>query len=244
MRGNNNKGGMMIVGRDSNGKLIRIAKSYSEAWKEKKLREEEEKMCETGRDTAKPRCGSDELVANAALFLRIVVAFCYNLFWPGVVSWEGDGAPFEKSNQDINYKYADTVKRLQVAARKEILQMPCAEIDDLDNAHLLAEGIIDKAEGRGGGKTGEEDDAHDMSEIIEERIKQMSVLPRRKESLRKARKRHQTEVDFSVRLLLLIWAVLSSVVIGVVERDNDKRLLNENVVGLDETFGFLFAKDF
>ncbi|GJX36531.1 hypothetical protein Tco_0248088 [Tanacetum coccineum] len=43
MRGNKNRGGMMIVGRDSNGKLIRIAKSYSEAWKEKKLREEEEK---------------------------------------------------------------------------------------------------------------------------------------------------------------------------------------------------------
>ncbi|GJX36532.1 RNA-directed DNA polymerase, eukaryota, reverse transcriptase zinc-binding domain protein [Tanacetum coccineum] len=55
-------------------------------------------------------------------------------------------------------------------------------------------------------KTGEEDDAHDMSEIIEERITQMSILPRRKESLRKARKRHQTQVDFSVRLLLLIWA--------------------------------------
>ncbi|GKF54051.1 hypothetical protein Tco_0160961, partial [Tanacetum coccineum] len=62
-------------------------------------------------------------------------------------------------------------------------------------------------------KTGEEDDAHDMSEIIEERITQMSILQRRKKNLRKARKRHQTEVDFSVRLLLLIWAVLNSVVI-------------------------------
>ncbi|GKF82279.1 hypothetical protein Tco_0243935, partial [Tanacetum coccineum] len=37
---NRPRGGMMIVGRDSNGKLIRIAKSYSEAKKE----QEEEKM--------------------------------------------------------------------------------------------------------------------------------------------------------------------------------------------------------
>ncbi|GJV89127.1 hypothetical protein Tco_1533065, partial [Tanacetum coccineum] len=37
------------------------------------------------------------------------------------------------------------LKDFKEAARKEFLLMPCAEIDDLDNAHLLAEGIIDKA---------------------------------------------------------------------------------------------------
>ncbi|GJU90677.1 pescadillo [Tanacetum coccineum] len=127
----------------------------------------------------------------------------------GVVSWEGDGAPFEESNQDIDYQivdrptqshkfisrdyiqpqwvfdcinariilptedylvgkvlpphlspfvdneaegyvpdYAGKIKMLQAAARKEVLPMPGAEMDDLDNAHLLAEGIIDRAEAK------------------------------------------------------------------------------------------------
>ncbi|CAI9271525.1 unnamed protein product [Lactuca saligna] len=128
----------------------------------------------------------------------------------GVVSWEGDGAPFEESNQSINYQivdrptqshrfisrdyiqpqwvfdcinarvilpteeymvgkvlpphlspfvdneaegyvpeYAETIKRLQAAARKEILPMPGGEQDDLDNAqNLLAEGIIDRAKAK------------------------------------------------------------------------------------------------
>nr|GFC75035.1 pescadillo homolog [Tanacetum cinerariifolium] len=126
----------------------------------------------------------------------------------GVVSWEGDGAPFEESNQDIDYQivdrptqshkfisrdyiqpqwvfdcinariilptadymvgkvlpphlspfvdeaegyvpeYAEYIKRLQADARKEILPMPGAEMDDLDNAHLLAEGIIDRVEAK------------------------------------------------------------------------------------------------
>ncbi|GJS42528.1 hypothetical protein Tco_0567571, partial [Tanacetum coccineum] len=39
-----------------------------------------------------------------------------------------------------------TVERLQATARKEILPMPGVEMDDLDNAQLLAEGIIDRAE--------------------------------------------------------------------------------------------------
>lgn len=128
----------------------------------------------------------------------------------GVVSWEGDGAPFEESNQSINYQivdrptqshrfisrdyiqpqwvfdcinarvilpteeymvgkvlpphlspfvdneaegyvpeYAETIKRLQAAARKEILPMPGGEQDDFDNAqNLLAEGIIDRAKAK------------------------------------------------------------------------------------------------
>ncbi|KAL4578349.1 hypothetical protein LXL04_014471 [Taraxacum kok-saghyz] len=128
----------------------------------------------------------------------------------GVVSWEGEGAPFEESNQSINYQivdrptqshrfisrdyvqpqwifdcinsrlilpteeymvgktlpphlspfvdneaegyvpeYAETIKRLQAAARKEILPMPGGEQDDLDNAHnLLAEGIIDRTKAK------------------------------------------------------------------------------------------------
>ncbi|KAI3818130.1 hypothetical protein L1987_11933 [Smallanthus sonchifolius] len=128
----------------------------------------------------------------------------------GVVSWEGDGAPFEESNQDINYQivdrptqshrfisrdyvqpqwvfdcinariilptgeymvgkvlpphlspfvdneaegyvpeYAETIKRLQAAARKEILPMPGGEQDDLENAqNLLAEGIIDRTKAK------------------------------------------------------------------------------------------------
>lgn len=128
----------------------------------------------------------------------------------GVVSWEGDGAPFEESDQNINYQivdrptqshrfisrdyiqpqwvfdcinariilptedymvgkvlpphlspfvdneaegyvpeYAETIKRLQAAARKEILPMPGGEQDDLDNAHnLLAEGIIDRTKAK------------------------------------------------------------------------------------------------
>ncbi|KAI3677640.1 hypothetical protein L6452_36906 [Arctium lappa] len=128
----------------------------------------------------------------------------------GVVSWEGDGAPFEESNQSINYQivdrptqshrfisrdyvqpqwvfdcinariilptedymvgrvlpphlspfvdndaegyvpeYAETIKRLQAAARKEILPMPGAEQDDLENAqNLLVEGIIDRTKAK------------------------------------------------------------------------------------------------
>ncbi|CAI9283187.1 unnamed protein product [Lactuca saligna] len=128
----------------------------------------------------------------------------------GVVSWEGDGAPFEESNQSINYQivdrpsqshrfisrdyiqpqwvfdcinariilptedyivgkvlpphlspfvdneaeghepeYAETIKRHQAAARKEILPMPGGEQDDLDNAqNLLAEGIIDRTKAK------------------------------------------------------------------------------------------------
>ncbi|GKB50400.1 hypothetical protein Tco_0901153 [Tanacetum coccineum] len=122
------------------------------------------------------------LVANAALFLGVkmmkklrLVAFCYNLFWPGVVSWEGDGAPFEKSNQDINYKIP--LKDFKPAERKRKGSLAVLHSTEIK-------------------KTGEEDDAHDMSEIIEERIKQMSVLPRRKESFKKQRERLRLKFDF------------------------------------------------
>ncbi|GKD45213.1 hypothetical protein Tco_1269858 [Tanacetum coccineum] len=66
MRGKNNRnrGGMMIVGRDSNGKLIRIAKSYSEAWKEKKLREEEEKSNGEPEETRQPRWSDENLAVH------------------------------------------------------------------------------------------------------------------------------------------------------------------------------------
>lgn len=46
-------------------------------------------------------------------------------------------------------EYAETIKRLQAAARKEILPMPGGEQDDFDNAqNLLAEGIIDRAKAK------------------------------------------------------------------------------------------------
>lgn len=44
-------------------------------------------------------------------------------------------------------EYAETIKRLQAAARKEVLPMPGTEIEDLaDPQYLLAEGVIDRAE--------------------------------------------------------------------------------------------------
>lgn len=126
----------------------------------------------------------------------------------GVVSWEGEGAPYKESDLSITYQvvdrptqghrilsreyvqpqwvydcvnarivlptdeymvgrippphlspfvdnekegyipeYAETIKRLQAAARKEVLPMPGTEIEDLaDPQHLLAEGVIDRAE--------------------------------------------------------------------------------------------------
>nr|CAL90975.1 pescadillo-like protein [Zinnia elegans] len=128
----------------------------------------------------------------------------------GVVSWEGEGAPFEESNQDINYQivdrptqshrfisrdyiqpqwvfdcinariilptedymvgkilpphlspfvdneaegyvpeYAETIKRLQAAARNEILLMPGGVQDDIESAqNLLAAGIVDRTEAK------------------------------------------------------------------------------------------------
>lgn len=126
----------------------------------------------------------------------------------GVVSWEGEGAPFNESDQSINYQivdrptqgrrflsrdyiqpqwvydcvnsriilptdnymvgrdppphlspfvdneaegyvpeYAETIKQLQAAARKEILPMPGVGVEDLnDPQNLLIEGVIDRAE--------------------------------------------------------------------------------------------------
>lgn len=126
----------------------------------------------------------------------------------GVVSWEGDGAPYEESDQSITHQvvdrptqghlylsrkyiqpqwifdclnariilptddymvgrtppphlspfvdneaegyvpeYAETIKRLQAAARKEILPMPGVGQEDLDDPqNLLLEGVIDRAE--------------------------------------------------------------------------------------------------
>nr|GMC87786.1 pescadillo homolog [Ipomoea batatas] len=126
----------------------------------------------------------------------------------GVVSWEGEGAPFKESDQSITHQivdrptqghrflsweyvqpqwvfdcinariilptenyfvgrvppphlspfvdneaegyvpeYAETIKRLQAAARKEVLPMPGVGIEDLDDPqNLLAEGISDRAE--------------------------------------------------------------------------------------------------
>lgn len=127
----------------------------------------------------------------------------------GVVSWEGEGAPFKETDQGITYQivdrptqghkffsrdyvqpqwvfdcinariilpteeymvgrvppphlspfvvygpdehvpdYAETIKRLQAAARKEILPMPgLVGVEDLENPqNLLDEGIIDRSE--------------------------------------------------------------------------------------------------
>ncbi|KAA8530201.1 hypothetical protein F0562_004910 [Nyssa sinensis] len=126
----------------------------------------------------------------------------------GVVSWEGEGAPFNESDQSITHQivdrptqghkflsreyvqpqwvydcvnariilpveeymvgrvppphlspfvdheaegyvpeYAETIKRLQAAARKEVLPMPGMEKEDLDDPqNLLVEGIINRAE--------------------------------------------------------------------------------------------------
>ncbi|KAL3526088.1 hypothetical protein ACH5RR_014460 [Cinchona calisaya] len=126
----------------------------------------------------------------------------------GLVSWEGEGAPFDKSDQSITHQivdrptqqrkflsreylqpqwvydsvnarivlptdayfvgrvppphlspfvdnevegyvpeYAETIKRLQAAARKEVLPMPGVGAEDLaDSQTLLVEGIIDRAE--------------------------------------------------------------------------------------------------
>lgn len=44
-------------------------------------------------------------------------------------------------------EYAETIRRLQVAARKEVLPMPGLGKEDLDDPqNLLAEGIISRAE--------------------------------------------------------------------------------------------------
>ncbi|XP_047311064.1 pescadillo homolog [Impatiens glandulifera] len=126
----------------------------------------------------------------------------------GVVSWEGEGAPFTESDQSITHQvvdrptqgrrflsreyiqpqwvfdcinsriilpveeylvgkvppphlspfidneaegyvpeYADTIKRLQAAARREVLPMPGMGKEDVDDPqNLLAEGIIDRTE--------------------------------------------------------------------------------------------------
>ncbi|XP_058188182.1 pescadillo homolog [Rhododendron vialii] len=126
----------------------------------------------------------------------------------GVVSWEGEGAPFDESDQSITHQivdrptqgrrflsreyvqpqwvydsvnariilpveeylvgrvppphlspfvdneaegyvpeYAETIRRLQVAARKEVLPMPGLGKEDLDDPqNLLAEGIISRTE--------------------------------------------------------------------------------------------------
>lgn len=43
--------------------------------------------------------------------------------------------------------YAETIKRLQAAAKKEVLPMPGVDKQDLDDPHnLLVEGIINRAE--------------------------------------------------------------------------------------------------
>ncbi|KAJ0966309.1 hypothetical protein J5N97_027447 [Dioscorea zingiberensis] len=126
----------------------------------------------------------------------------------GVVSWDGDGSPFNESDEDITYQivdrpvqghlflsreyvqpqwvfdcvnarmilpteaysvgrvppphlspfvdneaegyvpeYAETIKRLQAAANKQVLPLPGLGIHDVDNAqNLLIEGIVDRAE--------------------------------------------------------------------------------------------------
>lgn len=44
-------------------------------------------------------------------------------------------------------EYAETIKRLQAAARKEVLPMPGVGKEDLDDPqNLLVEGVIDRAE--------------------------------------------------------------------------------------------------
>lgn len=44
-------------------------------------------------------------------------------------------------------EYAETIKRLQAAARNQVLPMPGVDNQDLDNPqNLLAEGIIDRAQ--------------------------------------------------------------------------------------------------
>lgn len=46
-------------------------------------------------------------------------------------------------------EYAETIKRLQAAARKEVLPMPGGEHDDIENAqNILAEGIIDRTKAK------------------------------------------------------------------------------------------------
>lgn len=126
----------------------------------------------------------------------------------GAVSWEGDGSPFQESDENITHQivdrptqghiflsreyvqpqwvydcvnariilptagylvgrvppphlspfvdneaegyvpeYADTIKRLQAAARNQVLPMPGLEDRDLDDPqNLLAEGVIDRSE--------------------------------------------------------------------------------------------------
>ncbi|XP_020103661.1 pescadillo homolog [Ananas comosus] len=126
----------------------------------------------------------------------------------GVVSWEGEGSPYEEADEDITHQivdratqghiflsreyvqpqwvydcvnariilptegylvgrvppphlspfvdnetegyvpeYAETIKRLQAAARNQVLPMPGVDNQDLDNPqNLLAEGIIDRAQ--------------------------------------------------------------------------------------------------
>lgn len=46
-------------------------------------------------------------------------------------------------------EYAETIKRLQAAARNEVLPLPGIGKDDLeDPQNLLAEGVIDRAEAK------------------------------------------------------------------------------------------------
>lgn len=74
---------------------------------------------------------------------EICPTFCSNRVPPPHLS------PFV-DNEAEGYvpEYADTIRRLQAAARKEVLPMPgVVGEEDLDNPqNLLAEGIIDRAE--------------------------------------------------------------------------------------------------
>lgn len=43
-------------------------------------------------------------------------------------------------------EYAETIKRLQSAARSQVLPMPGLDDGDIDPQNLLAEGVLDRAE--------------------------------------------------------------------------------------------------